>query len=62
MRGVLSQSLVDQSNSDDSFIVLSGDHGYALFDALRKSNPNQFVNVGIIAGFRAYLVAILSSL
>jgi transketolase len=29
------------------FIVLSGDHGYALFDAIRRQRPDQFVNAGV---------------
>jgi transketolase len=47
MRDTLSQLLVDTARSDDRFLVLSGDHGYALFDALRSERPQQFVNVGV---------------
>ncbi|MBT4791716.1 MAG: transketolase [Halobacteriovoraceae bacterium] len=48
MRGVLSEALVEQASKDKNFIVLSGDHGYALFDELRNTSPNHFVNVGIM--------------
>jgi transketolase len=32
---------------DKNFLVLSGDHGYALFDDFKSAFPNQFFNVGI---------------
>lgn len=48
MREVLSDKLVDQAKKDKDFILLSGDHGYALFDALRSNAPDRFVNVGIM--------------
>lgn len=47
MRDRLSQLLVEAAGTDESFLVLSGDHGYALFDALRAALPEQFVNVGV---------------
>lgn len=47
MRDVLSQLLVESAAADDRFVVLSGDHGYALFDALRAEHASQFVNVGV---------------
>lgn len=47
MRELLSRWLVDQAKSDPKFLVLSGDHGYALFNAIRQGAPDQFVNVGI---------------
>lgn len=48
MRDILSDELVRCSEEDESVIVLSGDHGYALFDDLRKRTPEQFLNVGIM--------------
>lgn len=36
-----------QLGQDSKFVVLTGDHGYALFDEFRSSFPNQFFNVGI---------------
>jgi transketolase len=47
MRDRLSQLLVDAAAHDERFLVLSGDHGYALFDALRVARPSQFLNVGV---------------
>jgi transketolase len=47
MRTRLSQLLTDACSNNPMGIVLSGDHGYALFDQLRKTQPDQFVNVGI---------------
>lgn len=32
---------------DKKFVVLTGDHGYALFDEYKTSYPSQFFNVGI---------------
>jgi len=47
MRQELSNFLVNQAGSIDDFVVLSGDHGYALFDELRKVHPSKFINVGV---------------
>lgn len=47
MRNTLSQMLCELAAKNPEFVVLSGDHGYALFDAIRKEHPRQFVNVGI---------------
>jgi transketolase len=47
MREALSNLLVETAKEDERFLVLSGDHGYALFDALRAQRPSQFVNVGV---------------
>ncbi len=47
MRTLLSERIVASAISNPQFVVLSGDHGYALFDALRAQRPNQFLNVGI---------------
>lgn len=48
MRERLSDILVNACQSDSRRIVLSGDHGYALFDALRKKSPSSFLNVGVM--------------
>lgn len=48
MREVLSTMISESALNDDSFLLLTGDHGYALFDEIRKTAPNQFVNVGIM--------------
>jgi transketolase len=47
MRDTLSRLLVEAAAADERFVVLSGDHGYALFDSLRASHGSQFVNVGV---------------
>ena len=48
MRGMLSDLIAGSAERDDRFVALSGDHGYALFDAIRARRPAQFVNVGIM--------------
>jgi transketolase len=47
MRDVLSDLIVTAAREDDRFIMLSGDHGYALFDAIRAEQPAQFINLGV---------------
>ncbi len=47
MRDLLARLLVDAAASDERFLVLAGDHGYALFDPLRTSHGEQFVNAGV---------------
>ena len=47
MRQALSQLVLEAAEQDERFLVLSGDHGYELFDALRTRHPDQFVNVGV---------------
>ncbi len=47
MRKTLSSLLVRAAKKDPNVIILSGDHGYQLFDALRRECPNQFVNCGV---------------
>jgi transketolase len=47
MRDALSDLIVAAAKEDERFVVLSGDHGYALFDAIRAERPQQFVNVGV---------------
>ncbi len=48
MRAMLSNLIVEAALKDPNIIVLSGDHGYALFDEIRKQAPKQFVNAGIM--------------
>ncbi len=47
MRDALSKSLVSIAANNPKVILLTGDHGYALFDSFRKSHPQQYVNAGI---------------
>jgi len=48
MRTVLSNVIANSSKNDDNFLLLTGDHGYALFDEIRTVSPEKFVNVGIM--------------
>lgn len=47
MRDALVPLLLDAAEHDERFLVLSGDHGYELFDTLRTTHPERFVNVGV---------------
>jgi transketolase len=47
MRNALSEALVAAALADPKVLLLTGDHGYALFDAFRKARPDQFINCGI---------------
>lgn len=47
MRQALSDSLVKAAQNNPKVILLTGDHGYALFDEFRKRFPDQYLNAGI---------------
>ena len=47
MREILSNFLADSASENKNFYVFSGDHGYALFDKIRKTTPEQFINTGV---------------
>jgi transketolase len=47
MRTAFSDALVAAALSDPKVLLLTGDHGYALFDAFRKARPEQYINCGI---------------
>lgn len=47
MRDVLSNFLAEKASGSDNFYIFSGDHGYALFDKLRKTSPDNFINTGV---------------
>lgn len=47
MRALLSDLITQSAVRDPSFIMISGDHGYALFDQIRHNRPAQFLNAGI---------------
>jgi transketolase len=47
MREAFSKSLVQLAQADPSVLLLTGDHGYALFDEFRRVCPNQYINAGI---------------
>lgn len=47
MRAALSDALVEAARRDPRFVLLTGDHGYALFDAFRAECPDRYINAGI---------------
>jgi transketolase len=47
MRKILSDLLAQAALKDPRIIVMSGDHGYALFDDIREKCPTQFMNCGV---------------
>lgn len=47
MRAAFSDALVELAKRDPRVLLLTGDHGYALFDSFRKECPTQYINAGI---------------
>lgn len=47
MRSAFSASLVAAAQSDARIVLLTGDHGYALFDEFRRACPRQYINAGV---------------
>ena len=47
MRAAFSETLVRFAKADPNVLLLTGDHGYALFDEFRKECPAQYINAGI---------------
>ena len=47
MRNAFSDALVSAAVRDPKVLLLTGDHGYALFDAFRKACSSQYINCGI---------------
>ena len=47
MREAFSNALVRLALADPQVILLTGDHGYALFDEFRRRCPEQYFNAGI---------------
>lgn len=47
MRNAFSETLVRLAKEDPNVLLLTGDHGYALFDEFRKECPAQYINAGI---------------
>lgn len=47
MREAFSSALVRLALADPKVLLLTGDHGYALFDEFRKRCPAQYINAGI---------------
>jgi transketolase len=47
MREAFSNALVRLALDDPKVLLLTGDHGYSLFDEYRNRCPNQYINAGI---------------
>ncbi len=47
MRAAFSDCLVAAARRDSRVMLLTGDHGYALFDSLRRECPAHYFNAGI---------------
>ena len=47
MRDAFSDAIVSAALADPKVLLLTGDHGYALFDPFRKARPAQYINCGI---------------
>ena len=47
MRETLSRALVAAAKADTRVVVLTGDHGYALFDDFRAQCASQYINAGV---------------
>jgi len=47
VREAFSNALVHLALADSKVLLLTGDHGYSLFDKFRKCCPDQYINAGI---------------
>lgn len=47
MRNAFSEALVAAALADPKVLLLTGDHGYALFDSFRRACPDRYINCGI---------------
>ncbi len=47
MREAFSAALVRLAKADPNVLLLTGDHGYSLFDDFRSDCPDQYINAGI---------------
>jgi transketolase len=47
MRNAFSRALVRAAQADPRVLLLTGDHGYTLFDEFRATCPAQYVNAGV---------------
>lgn len=47
MRDAFSKTLVKLAKADSNVLLITGDHGYALFDEFRRECPRQYINAGI---------------
>jgi transketolase len=47
MRNAFAAALIQEARADERVLLLTGDHGYALFDDFRHSCPGQYINAGV---------------
>jgi len=47
MRNAFANALVQAAQADERVVLLTGDHGYALFDEFRRVCPDQYLNAGV---------------
>ena len=47
MRNAFSHALTRAAQADPRVLLLTGDHGYALFDEFRRECPSQYLNAGV---------------
>src|SRR5262245_10186620 len=47
MRNAFARSLVQAAQADERLLLLTGDHGYALFNEFRQLCPRQYINAGV---------------
>ena len=47
MRDAFSSELIKLASKDPKLLLLTGDHGYGLFDGLRKQHKAQYLNMGV---------------
>lgn len=47
MRDAFSHALIRLAKSDPNVVLLTGDHGYSLFDEFRRECSSQYINAGI---------------
>jgi transketolase len=47
MREAFSRCLIQAAKSDPRVVLLTGDHGYALFDEFRQECGSQYINAGV---------------
>jgi transketolase len=47
VRQTLIRCILEAALQDERIVLLSGDHGYALFDEFRSTLPDRFLNCGV---------------
>lgn len=47
MRNAFASALIQAAQADPRVLLLTGDHGYALFDEFRRVCPDQYLNAGV---------------